>query len=340
MKPTKNIYFCIDCGRSKMLFESKEKAERFLKFNKQKIEKENGSAPQRAYYCMFCLGWHITSIKEEFGKSKLEKSYEQYREGTFAGAEGAVVKQQQAYQQEQEMIILKHLNSLPDDEVVLYIDSEIDRLIKEIQSIESRKIYRKLNLASNHKWMLNKYRSFKKLYRKGVIITWRKLQEDRIIGAVSELPITRVESYVNSKIETLNRKIVELKKKGATKNEELIKDFNFEVNVYYSLRKSYRAKLANYLGNRLEEIKVEIERQIKPMSSDDKLAYLNDKIDTFEKKLSDFIIQRDESDIDDKIHLLMKNELKAYEEVKSFCEKEISKWERWSKILEGMEGEG
>lgn len=57
MKP-KNRYFCIGCQRPKMLFESKSKADNFLKFNKDDFDK----TPTRSYFCSFCGGWHISSI--------------------------------------------------------------------------------------------------------------------------------------------------------------------------------------------------------------------------------------------------------------------------------------
>ena len=62
MKPTKNRYYCPASDRIKMLFESESKANNFMKFNAETIEKENGYKPVRAYYCVSCIGWHLTSI--------------------------------------------------------------------------------------------------------------------------------------------------------------------------------------------------------------------------------------------------------------------------------------
>ena len=76
MKPTKNRVFCRDCERTKMLFETEKKAENFIKFNKDEIEAESGYGPQRSYYCLFCGGWHITSIKAQIGPSKKEQIFE------------------------------------------------------------------------------------------------------------------------------------------------------------------------------------------------------------------------------------------------------------------------
>lgn len=80
MRPIKNKIFCTDCGRSKMLFETEKKALNFIKFNNEEITDESGFCPQRAYYCLFCDGWHTTSIKVDIGISKKEKLFEQYQQ--------------------------------------------------------------------------------------------------------------------------------------------------------------------------------------------------------------------------------------------------------------------
>lgn len=61
MKPTHNRIYCISCRRPKMLFESKEKADNFIKFNSDEMVSETGKAPVRSYYCALCCGWHVTS---------------------------------------------------------------------------------------------------------------------------------------------------------------------------------------------------------------------------------------------------------------------------------------
>lgn len=57
----RNYKYCISCKKSKILFETKKKADNFIKFNSQEILEENGKAPVRSYYCEFCGGWHVTS---------------------------------------------------------------------------------------------------------------------------------------------------------------------------------------------------------------------------------------------------------------------------------------
>lgn len=65
MKPTKNRVFCVACQRTKMLFETQAEADRFISFNKEEIEDENGRAPIRSYYCKLCGGYHVTSNPSE-----------------------------------------------------------------------------------------------------------------------------------------------------------------------------------------------------------------------------------------------------------------------------------
>ena len=44
-----------------MLFATQEKADNFIKFNKEEILDEKGRAPVRSYYCRLCNGYHVTS---------------------------------------------------------------------------------------------------------------------------------------------------------------------------------------------------------------------------------------------------------------------------------------
>lgn len=61
MKPTKNHAYCIDCMRPKMLFASEAKALRCIEMNGDEIFNQSRRRPIRAYYCIACGGWHITS---------------------------------------------------------------------------------------------------------------------------------------------------------------------------------------------------------------------------------------------------------------------------------------
>jgi hypothetical protein len=78
MKPKKNLIYCKDSGKTKMLFETEKKALTFMKFNNEEIVADSGYCPQRSYYCIFCGGWHLTSLKEYNGISKKEQFVEKY----------------------------------------------------------------------------------------------------------------------------------------------------------------------------------------------------------------------------------------------------------------------
>jgi hypothetical protein len=61
MKPNKSKVYCRDAGRSKILFETEKKAMNFIKFNAEDIKAASGFCPTRAYFCIPCGGYHVTS---------------------------------------------------------------------------------------------------------------------------------------------------------------------------------------------------------------------------------------------------------------------------------------
>jgi hypothetical protein len=65
MKP-KNRTFCNKIGRTKLLFPSKGSALNYIKFNAEEIAENSGYAPNRAYYCDSCGGWHVTHHEKHF----------------------------------------------------------------------------------------------------------------------------------------------------------------------------------------------------------------------------------------------------------------------------------
>lgn len=60
MKPKKRTY-CPASGRAKILFETKEEADRFIVYNSQEILFQHRKAPVRSYFCAMCCGYHVTS---------------------------------------------------------------------------------------------------------------------------------------------------------------------------------------------------------------------------------------------------------------------------------------
>lgn len=79
MRPTKSIKYCYDCGFRKIHFASEEKAKNFVRFNAEEIRKEKGYAPLRAYYCIVCGCWHLTSKPEFPYKSRTQKVLEAFK---------------------------------------------------------------------------------------------------------------------------------------------------------------------------------------------------------------------------------------------------------------------
>ncbi len=69
MKPTRNNFYCAMSHRTKMLFPTQKKADNFIRFNSEAIKAETGFAPIRSYYCITCLGWHVTHREAEVGNS-------------------------------------------------------------------------------------------------------------------------------------------------------------------------------------------------------------------------------------------------------------------------------
>lgn len=80
MKPTKNKVYCIGCKRAKMLFPEERNALNFIRFNSESMVEQSGRAPVRAYYCPYCLGWHVTSNESEALGQRLDQKDKQNTE--------------------------------------------------------------------------------------------------------------------------------------------------------------------------------------------------------------------------------------------------------------------
>lgn len=75
----RNSVLCAGAGKHKMLFDSEGAARRFIEYNSDDIERENGHAPRYVYYCDLCMGWHISTYKLPVGyKSDSRKLVEGY----------------------------------------------------------------------------------------------------------------------------------------------------------------------------------------------------------------------------------------------------------------------
>lgn len=82
MKP-KNRVFCVRAARPKLLFDSKKKADNFMRYNGDEIADETGKKPVRSYYCTACGGWHVTSREKTLHRQMQERESE-YAETTGA----------------------------------------------------------------------------------------------------------------------------------------------------------------------------------------------------------------------------------------------------------------
>ena len=80
MKPTKNRVFCLECRRSKQLFETEAQANNFIKFNRDEIMESEDKVPVRSYYCISCGGWHVTSQSVYNRPSKSERVMEKMKQ--------------------------------------------------------------------------------------------------------------------------------------------------------------------------------------------------------------------------------------------------------------------
>ena len=131
MKPTKNRFFCNDCGKIIMLFETEKKAEYFIKFNKDEIEEETGYKPERTYFCIACNGWHITSQKDDLHKkSRTEKVEDLYHKSIEHKALIAAQKQELINAKKREKNAEKDLAAAQWKERILLAKKQEKELIK------------------------------------------------------------------------------------------------------------------------------------------------------------------------------------------------------------------
>lgn len=59
----RNMIHCTRCGKEKLQFETKAKANRYIERNAHRIEAINGKSPKRSYFCSNCGCWHVTSTE-------------------------------------------------------------------------------------------------------------------------------------------------------------------------------------------------------------------------------------------------------------------------------------
>ena len=146
MKPTKNKVLCLGCSRHKMVFETEAKANNFIKFNKDDIQKQSGYSPQRSYYCSFCDGFHLTSSTQFVGQSPKEKLLEEHLKYKEEIAHVKLTNKEQIVQ----VVIKKEdfraywndlLERSPHEEVEKLFEENILALKQEVENLMQSRTY-------------------------------------------------------------------------------------------------------------------------------------------------------------------------------------------------------
>jgi hypothetical protein len=140
MKPIRNRFICEDCGRVKMLFETKKKADTFMEFNGVEIAEETGYKPERSYYCAYCGGWHVTSNKEQLDiKSRTEKILDSYKHEKKQKTASKVKKRIQTKEEIQKSVFQAHKKELERELEAYTIPLREQAALKNAQAIEKKK---------------------------------------------------------------------------------------------------------------------------------------------------------------------------------------------------------
>lgn len=138
MKPSKNWVYCRDISRHKTIFDTEKKALNFIKFNADAIREETGVAPVRAYYCMFCAAWHVTSKAEApaaFRNEQLLKIIKGIKPPKQKKVAPVAV---QGFDRQEYMNGLQdEVNRLGADRRKGFLEEEITRLKQEIAGLKS-----------------------------------------------------------------------------------------------------------------------------------------------------------------------------------------------------------
>lgn len=132
MRPTKNRKFCLGCQRPKMLFETKAKANNFIKFNSPEISANSHKVPKRSYYCPFCCGWHVTSVETERAQACEEHDKQ------MLDAIHAINHPKAPCDAQEKSIKIKHKNEL--NEICVRIDNTIAQIESALMQAETSKL--------------------------------------------------------------------------------------------------------------------------------------------------------------------------------------------------------
>lgn len=136
MKPTKNRVFCMGSQKAKILFDSREKALNFIKFNRDEMLGETGIAPKRAYFCKCCAGWHVSSHLQPVSKrGKVKKlisiAYDNMTNSRFGSAKRFLI-----YAKDQLAMVKETMQESPfDEKLTTSINKATGRLVSLVMKL-------------------------------------------------------------------------------------------------------------------------------------------------------------------------------------------------------------
>lgn len=128
-KPTNRV-FCLDCGRSKLLFDTEKRAIRFIKRCGPDINSYGGEL--RPYWCPTCFGWHITHVKYDpkYDDRACERERVSKRILEFRRLSGEKFRNAVKLQ-ELEEVIDKYLKMIPEEYIKEGRISDVKQFISE-----------------------------------------------------------------------------------------------------------------------------------------------------------------------------------------------------------------
>ena len=148
---------CPDCKRQKMLFDTREQAINFIKFNGDDIDTHGGVL--RPYYCPACCGYHITSKeyneKYEGRTDKLIKAYKRSKPKKNKIVMDALEKKQKRHEIETlfvNKVYSKYIANNSYEDVADFMTEFYPNLPKDQLSIVSDRVRHRQEAESEDRW--------------------------------------------------------------------------------------------------------------------------------------------------------------------------------------------
>ena len=119
----------------------------FIRFNAEGIREENGVAPVRAYYCMFCASWHVTSKVVAPLETRNEMLFKKIN--AIKPSRQKITSNIPVTEQSRQVYIdwlSNFVNDIAEDSRKLFFEGEITRLKQEIDAISSNQVNPDLHL--------------------------------------------------------------------------------------------------------------------------------------------------------------------------------------------------